>query len=159
MTSSTILAFACLIIVLKASGDDEEEHEDLSTGQAWGFGILAGIAQSVMGILAALLVVALRQCISKANFKALLNVLYALGCGAMVGDSMIHILPEAYKSDEVNSNIVSLIFILAVCCFIIIERLFVVCGISHTHWAGGDESEDHDKNCPELEVNRKSGKV
>ena len=97
-----------------------------------------------MGIIAALLVVGLRQCISKANFKAVLNVLYALGCGAMVGDSVIHILPEAYKSDEVNSNIVSLIFISAIVVFIIIERLFVLCGISHTHWAGGDQSEQND---------------
>ena len=70
----------------------------------------------------------------ESRFKTLINLLYALGCGALVGDAMVHILPEAYSSVEANSNIVSLVFIIAIFTFILIERLFVRCGIAHKHW-------------------------
>ena len=70
----------------------------------------------------------------ESSFKTLINLLYALGCGALVGDAMVHILPEAYSNVETNSNIVSLVFIIAVFTFILIERFFVCCGIAHKHW-------------------------
>jgi hypothetical protein len=46
------------------------------------------------------------------------NLLYALGCGAMIGDVMIHILPESYKNTEVNFRFVALIFIGAIVIFL-----------------------------------------
>jgi len=46
------------------------------------------------------------------------NLLYALGCGAMVGDVMVHILPESYKSEQVNFRFVALIFIGAIVIFL-----------------------------------------
>jgi len=46
------------------------------------------------------------------------NLLYALGCGAMVGDVMVHILPESYKSAQVNFRFVALIFIGAIVIFL-----------------------------------------
>ena len=57
---------------------------------------------------------------------------------------MVHILPEAYGNESVNSKLVSLVFISAICVFIIIERLFVKCGVSHKHCAGGDENGPED---------------
>lgn len=61
-------------------------------------------------------------------------MLYSLGCGAMIGDAMIHILPQAYTNEALYSTYVSLVFIAAVCSFIIIERAFAACGVSHEHW-------------------------
>lgn len=69
------------------------------------------------------------------------NMLYSLGCGAIIGDAIIHILPDAYKDQTANGQIVSFIFICAVVFFLIIERLFEAFGISHHHW--GDENHEH----------------
>lgn len=77
-----------------------------------------------MGFAAALLLVCVQRCLSEDSFKTFVNMLYALGCGAIIGDAMIHILPEAYGSEENDSHIVSLVFICAVVFFIMIERIF-----------------------------------
>jgi zinc transporter ZupT len=145
MNKLIVFSLILLTIAVKAQTDpdDEGHHEELTDAQAWGFGILAGAGLSIVGVLAAILIVCIRTCMSEEKFKIMINLLYALGCGAMVGDAMVHILPEAYQSDETNSNYVSLVFIASVCMFIIIERLFVFFGIAHKHW--GDETHDHCK--------------
>ncbi len=61
----------------------------------------------------------------------------------MIGDAMIHILPESYQNENVKTTFVSLIFISAVCLFIIVERMFVFCGITHAHWEGGESEHEH----------------
>lgn len=68
-------------------------------------------------------------------------MLYALACGAIIGDAMIHIMPEAFKSELTNARYVSLIFICAIGFFIILERAFKACGIVHEHW--GDDHGEH----------------
>lgn len=83
-------------------------------------------------------------------------MLYALACGAIIGDAMIHILPEAFKSEFTNTHYVSLIFICAIAFFIILERAFKACGIVHEHW--GDEQGEHEEHAhqhPEIEVGGK----
>jgi len=114
---------------------------DITRPQAWGFGFLTGTGLSLLGFVAAILVVALKNVISEKNFKIFANLLYSLGCGAMVGDAMIHILPDSYKNEQVNFRFVALIFISAIGVFIGIERLFVLCGVAHQHW--GDEDDGH----------------
>lgn len=98
---------------------------------------------SSIGFVAAIIVVVLQKFVSEKNFKVVTNLLYALGCGAMVGDAMIHILPESYQNKAVNFRWVALIFISAIVIFIGIERLFVRCGISHQHWGEDDEEHSH----------------
>jgi hypothetical protein len=71
---------------------------DINMSQAWGFAFLTTLSLSILGLVAALLIVALKRCISENSFKIFINMLYSLGCGAMVGDAMIHILPDNYKS-------------------------------------------------------------
>ena len=58
--------------------------------------------------------------VSETKFKTFINLLYALGCGAMIGDAMIHILPDSYKNEEANSGIVALVFITAITVFLVI---------------------------------------
>lgn len=121
---------------------DEDEHEHLTTSQAWGFGMLAGLGVSLIGLFAAIFVIAIKQCIQEHNFKIFLNLLYSLGCGALVGDAMVHILPAAYQSHAVYSTFVALVFMAAIVLFIIIERAFVACGVTHHHWEGGDHAHE-----------------
>ena len=58
---------------------------------------------------------------------------------------MIHILPEAFKSQEVNSNIAAFIFISAIVAFILIERLFTCCGVTHNHEEDSEQEQNHDE--------------
>ena len=90
----------CIIIfsLFFSSFAQDETEKELSDAQIWGFGILTGIAVSMIGFLAAIALVALRKCMSDETFKMFIQVFYALGCGALIGDSIVHILPEAFKS-------------------------------------------------------------
>jgi zinc transporter ZupT len=110
----------------------------LTTSESWGYGFLAGFCLSLLGFVAAILLICFQKCLSESCFKHFVSMLYALACGAIIGDAMIHILPEAYKSEATNTRYVSLIFICAVAFFIILERVFKSCGIAHEHWG-----EDH----------------
>lgn len=92
-----ILVCSLFVAAIAQDDHDHEEHA-LTTGQAWGFGMLAGFGVSLIGLFAALFVIAIKRCVEDNNFKIFLNLLYSLGCGALVGDAMIHILPQAYKS-------------------------------------------------------------
>jgi len=73
-----------------------------------------------LGVVSAVSIVYLRRFITEETFKRMINLLYGLGCGAIIGDAMIHILPEAYQNENANKNIVSLTFIFAICTFLII---------------------------------------
>jgi heme/copper-type cytochrome/quinol oxidase subunit 2 len=136
MNKQIVVTLLLLTIAVQAQTDPNSEvpQKDITDAQAWGFGILTGAGLSIVGVLAAVLIVCVRTCMSEEKFKVMINLLYALGCGAMVGDAMVHILPDAYRSEATNPNFVSLVFIAAVCVFIIIERMFVFCGIVHKHW-------------------------
>ena len=86
-------------------------------------------------------------------------MLYALACGAIIGDAMIHILPEAFKSEFTNPHYVSLIFICAIAFFMILERAFKACGITHEHWGEDhDEHAEHAHQHPEIEAGKKEEK-
>lgn len=49
-----------------------------------------------------------------------IKFLFSLAFGALIGDVMIHILPEAYKSEESDSRVVAGIFIGSVAFFLIL---------------------------------------
>jgi hypothetical protein len=93
-----------------------------------------GIGISGLGFIASIFLVCIQTLITPEFFMTLVNMLYSLGCGAIVGDAVIHILPDAFKDPETNTKIVSFIFICAVVFFLILERLFEVLGVAHHHW-------------------------
>lgn len=70
--------------------------------------------------------------------------MFSLGCGALIGDAMIHILPEAYKSPVNNPVFVSLTFISSLLFFLVLERIFHAIGLTHSHW-GEKECGDHSR--------------
>jgi hypothetical protein len=94
-----ILTFSFIIPTLTHPHTHTTENQyDINSTQAWAYGFAAGTGLSLLGLLAALLIVGLQNVISEHKFKTFINLLYALGCGAMIGDAMIHILPDSYKN-------------------------------------------------------------
>jgi|JI9StandDraft_1071089.scaffolds.fasta_scaffold1148589_2 hypothetical protein len=94
-----LIMSSSLIFGVLAQAETPNNGETLlTTSQAWGFGLLTGLGVSLIGLVAALFVVGIKKCIAEQKFKFFLNLLYSLGCGAMIGDAMIHILPEAYSN-------------------------------------------------------------
>lgn len=69
--------------------------------------------------------------------------LFSLAFGALIGDVMIHILPVAYKTEGVDSNIVAIIFIGAIILFLLLDRFFHAFGVSHSHWHDDKCHDDH----------------
>lgn len=65
----------------------------LTTSESWGYGFLAGFGISLIGFIAAFILLFMQKCVTEGCFKITVNMLYALACGAVVGDAMIHILP------------------------------------------------------------------
>jgi len=49
---------------------------------------------------------------------------FALAAGALIGDTMVHILAEAYTNEHSNPSYVALIFICSILGFLILERIF-----------------------------------
>lgn len=78
--------------------DHEEEEEMMTEAQIWGFGFLGGLAVSLIGFIAAIIVVLIKRCGSDGCFEVVIKFLFALACGALLGDVVVHIFPEAYSS-------------------------------------------------------------
>ena len=93
-TLTKLMTTLCLLAIAKA--------QDLTTSESWGYGFLTGFCLSLMGFVAAIILVSCQRCLSESCFKIFVNQLYALACGAIIGDAMIHILPEAFKSDSTD---------------------------------------------------------
>jgi hypothetical protein len=55
--------------------------------------MLTGVGVSLIGFVTAIIIVMIRKCIHETTFKIVINLLYALGCGALLGDTAVHILP------------------------------------------------------------------
>jgi hypothetical protein len=64
---------------------------------------LGGLAVSLIGFFAAILVVLIKRCGSDGCFEVVVKFLFALGCGALVGDVMVHMLPESFGSEHTES--------------------------------------------------------
>ena len=86
------LPLFCVLFVLVQPQESVKE-KDITTAQAWIYAVVSSVGLIIMGGISAALIIAVQQCISVKSFKTLVNILYALGCGAMIGDVMVHTLP------------------------------------------------------------------
>ena len=77
-----------------------------------------------------------KKCCNIKFFETLVKFLFSLSCGALVGDAVIHILAEAYANSETNDKLVSLVFIVSIFAFLILDRILHAVGIAHSHWVG-----------------------
>lgn len=144
--SHLLLALA-LTLLPSAQAQDHEESHLLTKPQIWGFGFLAGLGISLIGFVAAIILVCAKKCASPTCFEATIKFLFALACGALLGDAIIHIAAEAYANEQTKNPIVSLIFILSILCFLLIDRAFHAFGIAHTHWVDevcSDKEHEHE---------------
>lgn len=123
-----------LIFVLVIAVRAEDSAPEITNVQAWIYGMLASIGLILLGAVNTSFIVCIQQCVSVKTFKIVINLLYALGCGAMLGDVMVHTLPKSLENKDVQSNYVALLFILAILSFILLERAFMECGAEKTHW-------------------------
>lgn len=72
-----------------------------------------------------------------------IKFLFSLAFGALLGDAMIHLLPAGYSGDGVDFRVTAGIFIGSIVFFILLERVFAACGVTHKHWHGDECHDDH----------------
>lgn len=80
-----------------------------------------------------------KGCISVSVFRLLLNMLYALACGTMVGDVILHSLPQAFTSTSTKLGYVGLLFLLSILFYIVMDRSFKYCGLTMQRWGTVEE--------------------
>lgn len=85
----------------------------------------------MLGFVAAIVLVVLGKWIKSGAFKACIKFFFSLACGTLLGDAIIHILSESYDDEKLNNYFVSLILILSLLGFLILEKIFIKCGIVH----------------------------
>lgn len=109
---------------------------------------MTGLGLSLIGFVAAFILVLIGTNIKSENFKNVVKVLFALACGTLIGDAMIHIMGEAYAAEGVDPLIVSAVFIIALLAFMWLEKLLESLGITHAHWIddGHGHGKDHGHN-------------
>jgi|688.fasta_scaffold1225260_1 hypothetical protein len=64
----------------------------INTSQKWIYGVLSGVALSLLGFVAAAFLVWIRSSSKSTKFKLILQFFYALACGSLIGDAVIHII-------------------------------------------------------------------
>lgn len=123
-----LLLIVISVIVGSICQEQELDHQDLTTGQAWGIGMLTGVGLIVFGLLIGWILECIKDHISPRSFVFMVSLLYALACGQLIGGVMIHALPKVYQSSKTKMEIVALIVMSAICFFILIERTIKHCG-------------------------------
>ena len=53
--------------------------------------------------MATIILISLKKCLNIDFFKKIVNILYSLACGALIGDALIHIVPDAFANDDNNT--------------------------------------------------------
>lgn len=84
------------------------------------------------------MIVCCQNIFSKEFFDVLIKFLFSLAFASLLGDTMLHIMPEIYMSKETDQKIAGGIFIGSIVFFLILERLFESYDIAHEHWHHGE---------------------
>jgi hypothetical protein len=94
----------------------------------------------------------------KSCLSLILSSLISLAVGSLIGDAVIHIIPDIYggsdseQNDIPNPNLNSLMIILGFFSFFILGKIFVLTGCGHSHgdpddeWNDSHEVKQHDHN-------------
>lgn len=92
------------MIVLASAKAKEGEHttERWSDDDLFYYGMAAGTFVSLIGFFAAFLLLSLRKIMPEAMFTVIIQILFAFSCGALLGETMLHVLPEAYASKQLK---------------------------------------------------------
>lgn len=99
--------------------------------QIWG--LLAGLTVSLIGFGTALVIVKCKNLVSESFFETIMKFLFGLAFGTLLGDSMLHTLPEVYLSGHGNFKVFGGIYIASIVFFLVLERFFESHGFAHDH--------------------------
>jgi len=148
--------FVIVFLFSTAYAAEEEETETLmTTSQKWGFGIGASLIISSLGFLmsAIMLLILKSKKLSSSALRYLILILVAFAIGALLGDVVVHILPECFgghshgaeeeehehehEEEEEESTpktaISSLLVLVGFGFFVVLEKVFEWSGIVHSH--------------------------
>ncbi|EAR94575.1 metal cation transporter, ZIP family protein (macronuclear) [Tetrahymena thermophila SB210] len=147
--------------------DHDEVNETLisetfSTEESWAYGMLTGVMLGILGFICSAFVVIVKK-YTKISFDPFLKVLIAFAAGALIGDAVVHLLPHAFGShsheeashdheheheheehaegEGVSMQLLSFFICLGIFVFALIERIFHMLGIAHSH--GLEDSHSH----------------
>jgi zinc transporter 7 len=88
-SKSTLFIF-CLFYIQQAHAKG-----DFSSSKAWTYGMISSIGLGVIGFLMSSIVVLLKTK-TKFSFAPIIKVLIAFASGALIGDALIHLIPESF---------------------------------------------------------------
>lgn len=166
--SSSIKSLLPLVLLLLAASRVSaatEEVELFSPTEKWLYGILTGVGLGLIGLICAGIVVYLKK-FTVIDYTMSLKILVAFAAGALIGDAVVHMIPEAFEvhheegTEEaevkpVPPKLLSFFICLGIFVFTLLERLFHLIGIGHTHGPAGHV---HDSESPrkekKLEIDR-----
>lgn len=147
--------------------EEEDSGRDFSKSEGWAYGLLASFGIGLIGVICTVVVILVKK-YTKFDFKPVIKVMVAFAVGALCGDAFIHLIPlgfgahnheseeehaneteeeheehsEESEESEANPKMLSLMLIIGMSTFFIIEKLLVYFGIGHTH--GGELHKAHD---------------
>ena len=132
-----IFAIIVLLVLAKAKKSKEVGSKDKWTkDDLFLYGMLSGGFVSLIGFIASFLLLFLQKFIPPHIYTVIIQILFAFSCGALLGETMLHILPESYASPHLDDQQVSLTFIAAIIAFLLLERTMEKFGVSDSHWHG-----------------------
>ncbi|KAL4511887.1 hypothetical protein ABPG72_012732 [Tetrahymena utriculariae] len=138
--------------------DNEEVNENLvsqnfSTEESWAYGMLSGVMLGILGFICSAFVVIIKK-YTKISFDPFLKVFIAFSAGALIGDAVVHLLPHAFgihsheeaahdhdEGETVSMKLLPFFVCLGIFVFALIERLFHILGIAHSH--GLEDTHNH----------------
>jgi len=137
-------------------GETSSLSTELTKSQRWGFGLGASFIISSLGFLmsACLILILRSKKLTAANLRYLILILVAFAVGALLGDAVVHIIPDIFSGEEgedgdedsesagPKSAITSLLILVGFGFFIFIEKLFEWSGVAHSH-GPLDDSHSH----------------
>lgn len=126
----------------------------LPSDYVWGLGIATAFGYLAFSFLLALIVVSYSKKVTQKKLNFMIASLIALAIGSLLGDAVIHIIPEVYgveenegakksKHEKPNKNISSLMILLGFFLFFTLGKIFIFSGCGHTHGVHNHENHNH----------------
>ncbi len=148
------LVVSCLLASASAHGSGETSSLDtpMTKSQKWGYGLGASLVISSLGFLmsAVMILILKSKRLSAPTLKYIIIFLVAFAVGALLGDAVIHIMPDIFSGEEEEgvdgalpkSALTSLFILVGFGFFILIEKMFEWSGVAHSH-GPMDDVHDH----------------
>lgn len=88
-----LLLLLAVTAICKSTKKKEDVTERWTEEDLFLYGMGAGTFVSLIGFIASFLLLSLKKVLSENLFGVIIQVLFAFSCGALLGETMLHILP------------------------------------------------------------------